>query len=135
MKIILDTNIYFSAFVFDKDILKLLDLCYDKHAIYSSKVILKEIQDKLFGDKIKKIKPQYDFETANEFYMKIENETKIISPTQKISVCRDPKDNMFLEIATEIKADYIITGDKDLLVLKEFNRTKILKPSQFLALL
>jgi predicted nucleic acid-binding protein len=39
---------------------------------------------------------------------------------------------MFLEIAKEVKADYLITGDNDLLELGKFENTEILKPSEFL---
>ena len=42
-----------------------------------------------------------------------------------------PKDNMVLECAIACKADYIITGDKHLLKLKEFRSIKIVKPSYF----
>ncbi len=49
-------------------------------------------------------------------------------------VCRDPKNNMFLSLVKEIQTNYLITGDNDLLILSNFENTKILKPSQFLVL-
>jgi len=50
----------------------------------------------------------------------------------KVNACRDPKDNKFLELALTGKADCIITGDKDLLVLHPFHGISILTPGDFL---
>jgi putative PIN family toxin of toxin-antitoxin system len=49
-----------------------------------------------------------------------------------IRICRDPKDNMFLELAVNGQADIIISGDQDLLVLKEIEGIKIISPKEFL---
>ena len=62
----------------------------------------------------------------------IEKEALFIEPVVKISECRDPKDNKFLELAVAGKADCIVTGDKDLLVLNPFRGTKIISPIDFL---
>jgi len=48
------------------------------------------------------------------------------------AVPRDPDDNMVLECAIEGKAQYIVTGDKDLLVLKTFRDIQIVSASEFL---
>ena len=48
------------------------------------------------------------------------------------AVPRDPDDNMVLECAIEGKAQYIVTGDKDLLVLKTFRDVQIVRASDFL---
>ena len=55
-----------------------------------------------------------------------------IIPQQKVTVCRDPKDNQFLELCLTAVADYLVTGDKDLLILKKFHQTQIFSPKQFL---
>jgi len=47
-------------------------------------------------------------------------------------ICRDPKDDFILECATIVQADYIVTGDKDLLSLEHFGSTQIVTPHQFL---
>jgi len=46
-------------------------------------------------------------------------------------VCRDPKDDYLLALAKKGKADILITGDEDLLVLKKYGKTRILKPAAF----
>lgn len=52
---------------------------------------------------------------------------------QHVQLCRDPKDDKFLSLAMNGQADYIVTGDKDLLVLKKVGRTKIITPQVFMA--
>jgi uncharacterized protein len=48
------------------------------------------------------------------------------------AVPRDPEDNMVIECAIEGKAQYIVSGDKDLLVLKKFQDIQIVRASDFL---
>jgi uncharacterized protein len=55
-----------------------------------------------------------------------------IEPTIKITACRDPKDDKFLELAKTASADCIITHDKDLLVLNPFEGIPIFTPPDFL---
>ena len=56
-----------------------------------------------------------------------------IEPKIEITECRDPKDNKFLELAVAGKADCIVTGDKDLLVLHPFRNIRIITPKEFLS--
>ena len=54
-------------------------------------------------------------------------------PTQRVTACRDPKDNKFLEAALAGQADCVVSGDADLLDLKLFEGIPILRPAEFLA--
>jgi putative PIN family toxin of toxin-antitoxin system len=56
-----------------------------------------------------------------------------IHVTRQFQVCRDPKDNKFLDVAFNGRAHAIVTGDQDLLVLQSFHGVAILAPAQFLA--
>ncbi|MEA5489407.1 MULTISPECIES: putative toxin-antitoxin system toxin component, PIN family [Pseudanabaena] len=56
----------------------------------------------------------------------------MIEITESITICRDRKDDKFLELAINRKADYLITGDRDLLVLHPFRNIQILTPADFL---
>jgi putative PIN family toxin of toxin-antitoxin system len=59
--------------------------------------------------------------------------TIIVHPRLKISICRDPADNMLLECCFESKADILISGDRDLLDIKVLPfHLKILTPKKFL---
>lgn len=58
----------------------------------------------------------------------------LVQKTTTVTVCRDPKDNKILETALEGNAQYIVTGDPDLLVLKQFQGIRIVEPREFLEL-
>jgi putative PIN family toxin of toxin-antitoxin system len=51
-----------------------------------------------------------------------------------IRACRDPKDDKFLEVAVNGRADFIVTGDKDLLTLNPFHGVAIITAARYLAL-
>lgn len=61
--------------------------------------------------------------------------SELIEPRRSIEVCRDPRDDMLLEAAVEGQADYLVTGDQDLLVLNSFEGVAIVKPAAFLELI
>jgi uncharacterized protein len=50
-----------------------------------------------------------------------------------VKECRDPDDDMFLECAARAKADLLIAGDRDLLVLGSYKGTRILTPAQYVS--
>ena len=58
---------------------------------------------------------------------------EVVTPQRKITACRDPKDDKFLEAALAGEADCIVSGDLDLLVLTPFENIPILRPAEFLA--
>jgi putative PIN family toxin of toxin-antitoxin system len=58
---------------------------------------------------------------------------ELVTPQKKISACRDPKDNKFLEAALAGEADCIVSSDADLLVLTPFKEIPILRPAEVLA--
>lgn len=132
MKIILDTNIFFSAYAFDKTVLKLADYCLINTSVYISDEAMLEIKNKFLDGKMAKVCKGFKHEQALEYLQVLENNLISVNPATKVSICRDPKDNMFLEIAKEVEADCLITGDNDLLNLVKFENTEILKPSEFL---
>ena len=56
-----------------------------------------------------------------------------VEPTEEIRVCRDLNDDKFLELAVSGKANYIISGDDDLVLLNPFRTIAILTSAEFLA--
>lgn len=56
---------------------------------------------------------------------------KLINVNQNIDICRDPKDNFLLSLAVESKADYLVSGDSDLLTLEKIKTTKIVSWKDF----
>lgn len=58
---------------------------------------------------------------------------KLVVPTRRVSECRDPKDNLFLEAAGDGAADRIVSGNEDLLSLGAFEGIPIAAPAEFLS--
>jgi putative PIN family toxin of toxin-antitoxin system len=64
--------------------------------------------------------------------LKFISTSELVSITEKIAVCRDEKDNKFLELAVSSNANIIVTGDLDLLVLNPFQAIEIVTPDIFI---
>jgi putative PIN family toxin of toxin-antitoxin system len=73
-----------------------------------------------------------DEEDRIQFLTLLIKEADMVEIAEPIAECRDPKDDKFLELAVNGKADIIISGDKDLQVLHPFRNIPILSPRQFL---
>lgn len=99
--------------------------------VLMSNNLIGELSDVLTRSKFDKYVSR---KTRNDFLISLMYKCLWIHPEEKIMVCRDFKDNMILELAVCGKADYIISGDKDLLVLKKFRETLILTPDEFIQL-
>jgi predicted nucleic acid-binding protein len=67
-----------------------------------------------------------------EFLVALVNRVLFLEPTEEIHACRDAKDDKFLELAVSGRARYIISGDKDLLVLHPFRDIAIMTATEFL---
>ena len=107
--------------------LKLLELLL-KNEIESfvSEEIVSEYQE-IFNGMLKK----YHLKQTEITLPKIISKCKMIQPSRKVTVCRDPDDNKFLECATEAKCLYVVSGDNDLLDLKQFEDVEIITVAQF----
>ena len=128
-KIIIDTNLWIS-FLISRNFEK-LDFLFSsgKICLLFSEQLFAEFISVTKRDKFRKYFSEIDI---NELSMRMRNVAKIIKTTNVQTQCRDPKDNFLLELALDGKADYLITGDKDLLELRIFNKTKIIKVEDFL---
>ncbi len=127
MKAVFDTNVLVAAFVTEGVCAKLLGRARRKQLnLVISPFIAKEFENVL----LKK------FSASKE---QIRTATKLISEAAQIvshesmvsSICRDPDDDQILSCALSAEADYLVTGDRDLLELKEFHGIKILTPGAF----
>lgn len=68
----------------------------------------------------------------DEFAATFPQVVQIFKVSTVVDVCRDSKDNFLLALSQDAEADFLITGDKDLLVLHIFGKTKILTLSDFI---
>ena len=78
-----------------------------------------------------KLKKYISRDELEDLLETIDEVAEIVNVTSEISQCRDPKDNFLLSLAIDGKADFLLTGDKDLLVLKKIGNTEIKTISEF----
>jgi len=122
-KVVLDTNVIIAAFTARGLANSVFELCLDKCEIIISEYIINEVSDKL----TRKLKVPTGI--VNEIISFLRDcctvtEYKLL----KENICRDIKDNNILALASSSKSKYIVTGDKDLLVLNKFEKTRIVNP-------
>jgi uncharacterized protein len=127
-KIIIATNIWIS-FLIGKELQDLKNLLVnEKVKVITSEQILTEIRLVTSRDKLKKYFNQESVSDLITLLDILSNNVKI----KKIDrICRDPKDDFLLALSKESQANYLITGDKDLLAIKIYGRTKIVTVKEF----
>ncbi len=95
-----------------------------------SEATLEELADVL-------ARPQFDpyasISDRQEFIRLIGRIAELVPISYRVQVCRDPKDDKFLELAINGRADVIATGDRDLLELNPFRDVAIIAPAVYLA--
>ncbi|MDJ1171615.1 putative toxin-antitoxin system toxin component, PIN family [Roseofilum sp. BLCC_M154] len=129
-RFVIDTNVLISALLFKFSVpFRAIALAEKQGIILYSEATLKELERVLNRSKFDKYLSQ---EERQVFLLKFIGSSQLVNITEKISVCRDEKDNKFLELAVSGNANLILTGDLDLLVLNPFQSIEILTPEQFI---
>lgn len=100
--------------------------CARQHTLVTSDFILNELRKHLTG------KFNYSSSETREAIALMRSRMEVVTPNRfSVAVCRDPDDNVVLRTALAGTASCIITGDKDLLVLRAFEGIDIVHPSAF----
>lgn len=122
LNLIVDTNLWVSFIISNK--LSLLDpfLFNQKARLLFSAELIREIQETIAKPRLKKY---FKTNALEEMLSTFEPFIDLINIESTVTVCRDSKDNFLLALAKDGNADYLLTGDKDLLDLVKFGRTKI----------
>jgi putative PIN family toxin of toxin-antitoxin system len=134
MRAVIDTGVFVSALIRKQgttgDVLRSLrDGRFT--AIYTTDIVV-EIIDVLGRASFRaKYNIEPDDITALVNLIRLRGE--LVTPTRKVTACRDPKDDKFLEAALAVQTDCIVSGDADLLDLTPFQEIPILRPAEFLA--
>lgn len=128
-KVIIDSNVLVSILKGSKSLSALYKAFKQKRfKLIISSEILKELAAVLYRPSLG-INPK----DIKELFKLIKMKAIRVKPRRlHIDICRDPADNFILELALESKADFIVTGDKDLLVLKHFRKIPIVTPKKFI---
>jgi uncharacterized protein len=126
MKIVLDSNIIIAAFASRGLCSSLFELCLDRHVLLCNEFILTEVT-RVLSTKLKM--PSAAVSEIRSWLERICS----IEPVEplRLPVCRDPDDDAILSLAVSAQADFIVTGDDDLLSLKKFEAIPILTPREF----
>jgi len=132
LRMVFDTDIIISAMLFEgSKPSKAFGVGIKQGVILFSSSTLSELEDVLWR---KKFDPYISHEERKQFLSSFILHSTPVEINETITECRDPKDNKFLELAVCGKADFIISGDKDLLILSPFRNIQILTPHNFINL-
>jgi putative PIN family toxin of toxin-antitoxin system len=106
-----------------------------RHAFATDRVavsdeVLAELVDVLYRPKLARfINPGL----RDDVLWLFDTEAVSFTPTERVFSCRDPKDNIYLELASTAGAEAIVSSDGDLLALHPWRGVRILRPAEYLA--
>jgi putative PIN family toxin of toxin-antitoxin system len=127
--IIADTNWWISLLIKNFNNQFALLLLSPKFQFVSSDELTGEIKDTLKKQRLQKY---FNPGQVENFWYQFNALVTTVSVTSTVSICRDPNDNFLLALAKDSLADFLITGDKDLLVLGLFENTIICTLTDFI---
>lgn len=128
IKVIFDTNVWVSFLIGKRLSFISRYISSEQIKIITTEQLLNEIKEVTSRERLKKYFPQQSVSELIELLETIADKVEI-SPTHFIN--RDTKDNFLLDLIDFSKADYLVTGDKDLLLHNPFKTATILTPADF----
>jgi putative PIN family toxin of toxin-antitoxin system len=129
MRLVLDTNVLISAILSPNSIsAKILNWGEDNGVILYSAATLNEVLSVLGRSKFSKYIDDNDIDGLS---IRIKTVWLFVEILNQVQLCRDPKDDKFIDLALNGKASHLITGDSDLLVLNPVENTSIINPRTF----
>jgi putative PIN family toxin of toxin-antitoxin system len=131
MRLVLDTNVLVSAFLWEGIPGRLIELAGEKEIdLYTSRVLLAELSEVLHRKKFTKPVQATGLTAAEivKHYQRLAHRVTVRQLIQRIS--RDADDDQVLACAMAAKADFIVSGDKDLLTLKVFREIPIVTAAE-----
>ena len=138
LRVVVDTNVLVSGLfgIKNSPSSKILRAIRNQKIILvTSPTILKEVTDVINRERIVKLTKMTPQERKDFIDKLIQRSDITVGKQLSQIVSRDVKDDKFLACGVEGKADYIISGDHDLLSLKKFEGVRIVTPQQFVFLL
>jgi putative PIN family toxin of toxin-antitoxin system len=127
-KVIFDTNVWISFIIGKRLAFLKTFIVSGQITIVFSKRLLQELTEVTNRPKLKKYFPSNEVEEMLEFIKTIGLE---FNPESIHTICRDEKDNFLLDLIDVSKANFLVSGDKDLKELNPFKTAKILTPAEF----
>jgi uncharacterized protein len=129
LKVVFDTNIYISGYLFGGKPRQGIEKGRMRYfRLYASRDILDEMEEELAGPPFMLSRNQ-----VHKIIGNMKGFIEILKVASRAKGVRDKKDNMLLDCSLAAKARYLITGDKDLLVMGKFKQVEIITIADFLA--
>ncbi|WP_134089166.1 putative toxin-antitoxin system toxin component, PIN family [Olivibacter sp. XZL3] len=126
--LIIDTNLWISYLLSGN---KKLDYILSNKRV--TLIFSQELLDELIEvTQRPKFKKYFSFEDVSTLLHELKLRSIFINTSSNVTVCRDEKDNFLLGLAEDGKATHLVTGDKDLLVLETYKKTKIITIEEYL---
>ena len=130
LRFVFDTNAVVSALLLKQSVSRqAFDRALKEGKIIISAATVAELNEVL---KRKKFEKYVTEEERIQFLTALVREARLVEVVETVTVCRDPKDDKFLELAISGNAVCIVSGDKDLLDLHPFRNISIIPPREFL---
>ncbi|MEA5476860.1 putative toxin-antitoxin system toxin component, PIN family [Pseudanabaena galeata UHCC 0370] len=130
LRLVIDTNILISGLMSVNSLpQQVFDYATSQAILLMSDEVQSEIENVLSRPKLQKY---ITLERRTKFLSELSQQVERVTINQQIRACRDPKDDKFLDLAVCGEANYIITGDADLLDLHPFQNISIIKAASFL---
>jgi len=127
-KVVIDTNIWVS-FLIGKNLKHLVQYVRNEQVtVITCEDQLQELDYVFKKPKLQKYFYNNQIET---FFAFLKGTSRIIPITEIVPLCRDPKDDYLLALSIAADAHYLVTGDADLLEMKQINNTTIIKYTDF----
>lgn len=129
MRLVIDTNVLISAVLLPNSLpAKVLNWGEENGAVLYSEATLAELLTVLRRPKFAKY---IDTEDVEGLSVRVQRSWCCVPILKRVKLCRDAKDDKFLEVALNGQASHLITGDMDLLVLDPFYNTSVINPRSF----
>ena len=130
MRVVVDTSVWVSRLLLSGSVAALaLDKALGSSEVMVSESLVAELANVLSREKFDRY---VSVQNREEFLRRVPKVATVAPVLTEVEVCRDPDDNHVLALALDSESDYIITGDRDLLVLHPWRGVKIVPPHTFL---
>ena len=125
MRIVFDTNVLISAFIATGTCKDILEYAVETHEVIISPYILKELKEKLIE------KLGFSTKDYRDIRDILKQHLTVVTEKKSLQSFLDKDDIPILNLCLTVKADILVTGDKELLKLRLIGNTKIIPPSEF----
>ncbi len=131
MRVVIDTNVVASAIFFGGRPKEIIDKVMNSEIdAFASKEIIEE-----YMETVEYLIDKYPEKAPRLPLIDISAKINITDVKTKVNVCRDPDDDKFIECAVDSKCYYIVSGDKDILTVGEYNGIQVVTVAEFLNIL